>query len=169
MAAAAVESASFDESSREEPSSEHGPTSPPGLSENSKGDSSKKIVLGSDLAKPEKRQAREDFQRASDEETTVAPAAAATEHGQDAGTLELASQELRADKKMIYSIVNEFLGKITFDNPEAEALLLAALKDESSLTPEMHRRLEEVFSPIFFSYPNGLKDRTVWEPVSTAK
>ena len=48
-------------------------------------------------------------------------------------------------------------------------MLVAALKDESSLTLEMHRRLEEVFSPIFFSYAKGVKDRTVWEPMSTAK
>ena len=57
---------------------------------------------------------------------------------------------------MIYAIVNEFLGKVTFNNPEAEALLVAALVDESSLSLQMHARLEEVFSPIFFHFPNGL-------------
>ena len=29
--------------------------------------------------------------------------------------------------------------------------------------------LEEVLSPIFFYYPNGLKDRSVWEPRDTSK
>ncbi len=29
--------------------------------------------------------------------------------------------------------------------------------------------LEEVFSPIFFYYPNGFKDRSVWEPRDTRK
>ena len=47
------------------------------------------------------------------------------------------SQELPADKQMIYAIVNEFLGKVTFNNPEAEALLVAALVDESSLSLQM--------------------------------
>ena len=70
---------------------------------------------------------------------------------------------------MIYSIVNEFLGKVTFNNPEAEALLVAALVDESSLSLQMYARLEEVFSPIFFHYPNGLKDRSVWQPKDTSR
>ena len=33
----------------------------------------------------------------------------------------------------------------------------------------VHWRVEEVFSPIFFHYPNGLKDRSVWEPRDTNK
>jgi hypothetical protein len=70
---------------------------------------------------------------------------------------------------MIYAIVNELLGKITFNNPEAEELLLAALKDESCLTPEMHQCVEDMFSRIFFNYPTGLKDRSVWEPRDTSK
>ena len=70
---------------------------------------------------------------------------------------------------MTYSIVNEFLGKITFNNPVAEELLVAALKDESCLTPSMHWRVEEVFSPIFFHYPKGSKDRSVWEPHDTSE
>ena len=37
-------------------------------------------------------------------ETAAAAAAVATEHSQDASTLELASQELPADKKIIHSI-----------------------------------------------------------------
>jgi hypothetical protein len=111
----------------------------------------------------------EDFQRASDDETAAVPPAAATEHRQDPSTPQLASQELPADRGMIYSIVNEFLGKITFNSPEAEELLVAALKDESCLPPSMHLLLQEVFSPIFFHYPNGLKDRSVWEPRDTSK
>ena len=103
----------------------------------------------------------EDFQRASEEETAAAATAAATEHSQDAKTPEFALQELAAKKMMIYAIVNEFLGRITFNNPEAEELLVAALEDESCLTPAMRLRVEEVFCPIFFNYPNGLKDRSV--------
>ena len=41
------------------------------------------------------------------------------------------------------------------------------MEDESCLTPCMHQRVEEVFSPIFFHYPNGLTDRPVWEPRDT--
>jgi hypothetical protein len=106
----------------------------------------------------------EDFHRQSDEEAAASAAAAATEQSQDASTTDLAYQDLPADKKMIYSIVDEFLGKITFNNPEAEALLVAALTDESCLAPSMHLRVKEVFEPIFFHFPHGLKDRSVWEP-----
>ena len=70
---------------------------------------------------------------------------------------------------MIYAIVNEFLGKVTFCNPEAEAKLVAALVDESSLSFQMYARLEEVFTSIFFHYPNGLKDRSVWQPNDTSQ
>ena len=100
------------------------------------------------------------------QEESASPGAVATEHSQDANDprVELASQELPADKIMIYSILNEFLGLITFNSTEAEEKLLAALEDLSSLTPWMHQRLQEVFSPIFFYYPQGLKDRSIWEP-----
>ena len=37
-------------------------------------------------------------------------------------------QQLPEYKKLAYSIVNEILGKITFDNPQAEDMLLAALR-----------------------------------------
>ena len=64
--------------------------------------------------------------------------------------------------------MNEFLGPVTFNNPEAEASLVAVLVEESSLSLQMYARLEEVFSPIFFHYPNGLKDRSVWQPNDTS-
>ena len=92
----------------------------------------------------------EDSQQASEEETAAAATAAAAEHSQDARTPGLASQELPANKMMFYSIVNEFLGNMTFYNPEAEALLHAALIDESSLPASMQGRLHEVLSPIFY-------------------
>ena len=131
----------------------------------------------------------EDSQRASYDEinTVILPAAAtehsqdpgeinasfllaaATEHRQDASTPQLAFQELPADKEMIYSIVNEILGKSTFNNPEAEEVLVATLQDEACLPRSMQLLLDEVFSPIFFHYPNGLKDRSVWEPRDTSK
>ena len=79
------------------------------------------------------------------------------------------SHELPADKQMICAIVNEFLGKVTFNNPEAEALLVAALVDESSLSLQMYAHLEEVFSPIFFHYQNGLKDRSDRQPNDTSQ
>ena len=78
-------------------------------------------------------------------------------------------QPLPADKTLAYSIVNELLGKITFDNPEAEHMLLAALEDESPWIPQMQHRIAEVFEPIFFHYPHGLQDRSVWEPRDTGK
>ena len=48
-------------------------------------------------------------------------------------------------------------------------MLMAALQDETCLTPSIHLHVEEVFSPIFFHYPNGLKDRSVWEPRDTSQ
>ena len=112
------------------------------------------------------------------EEPAAAAAGVATEHSQDDSapemvgqecTSDMASQETPDDMKMIYSIVNEFLGNMTFYNPEAEALLQAALTDESSLPASIQERLNEVFSPIFFYFPNGLKDRSVWEARNTTQ
>ena len=120
-----------------------------------------------ELTDSDSEQDPEDLQRTSDEETAAAATAAAAEHSQDARTPELASQELPVDKRMIYAIVNEFLGRMTFNNPEAEKFLLAALGDESCLTPCMHQRVKDVFSPIFFHYTNGLKDRSAWTPRDT--
>ena len=65
--------------------------------------------------------------------------------------------QLPAEKQLIYSIVNAFLNNITFHHPQAEELLVAALKDETCLTPSIHLHVEEVFSPIFFHYPKWLK------------
>ena len=96
------------------------------------------------------------------EEAAAAAAAAATEHSEE-------TANLPAEKELIYSIVNAFLNNITFDYPQAEELLVAALKDKTCLTPSIHLHVEEVFSPIFFHYPNGLKDRSVWEPRDTSQ
>ncbi len=70
---------------------------------------------------------------------------------------------------MVYSIINELLGQMTFGDPEAELLLLTALADEACLTPSMREGFEEVFSPIFFHFPNGLEDRSVWESRDTGE
>ena len=63
-----------------------------------------------------------------------------------------ATEQSKEATEMIYSIVNEFLGKMTMKNPEAEHLLRTALKDESCLTPSKLQCITEVFSPIFFYY-----------------
>ena len=110
-----------------------------------------------DILKPE------DFLQESQEDATAAAAAAAaTEHSEE-------TSNLPAEKQLIYSIVNAFLNKITFHHPQAEELLVAALQDETCLAPSIHLRVKEVFAPIFFHYPNGLKDRSVWEPRDTNK
>ena len=84
-------------------------------------------------------------------ETAAVPPAAATEHRQDPSTPQLATQEIPADREMIYSIINEFLGKMTFNNPEAEEMLVAALTDDSCLPPSMHLVSVDVCSPAFSS------------------
>ena len=102
-----------------------------------------------------------------DEETVVA----ATEHNEESTRpqAELDTQELPAGLTMVYSIVNEFLGQMTFNNPKSEQLLLTALRDETCLSPSMQEGMEEVFSPVFFHYPNGLLHRSVWEPRDAGK
>ena len=115
-----------------------------------------------DNVSTEAPQDEENVARSVEEPPAAAAAAAATEHGQYASTPELASRELQAQKDMIYSIVNGFLGNMTFNNPEAEELLLAALEDEPRMPHDMYQCVQEAFSPIFFHYPNGLKDRSVW-------
>ena len=105
----------------------------------------------------------------SREETDVAAAGSAAEDSEDDDTQEWASQELSSEKKMVYSIVNEFLGNITFSIPEAEGLLQAALLAEACLPASMQMRLQDVFSPIFYYFPKGVKDRSVWEPRNTSQ
>ena len=79
------------------------------------------------------------------------------------------TQPLPADKMLAYSIVNEFLGKITLHNTKAEHMLLAALGDASPWAAQMHHCIEDAFYPIFFYYPHGLQDRSVWKPRDTSK
>jgi len=95
--------------------------------------------------------------------------AAATQLSADGSTPELASQEVPADKMMIYSIVNEFLGKITFNDSAAEEMLIAALMHKTCLSPAVHLRVETVFSRVFFYYANGVNDRSGWQPRDTSK
>ena len=100
-----------------------------------------------------------------------AVASAATEHSQELTHNqeqdqhdESHSQELTPNQEMIKSIVSQFLGGVTFDSTEAEDLIRRCLQEEESLPLDMQERLEEAFSPIFFNYPNGLQDRTMWTP-----
>ena len=104
----------------------------------------------------------EDFHQGPQEEAAAAAAAAATEHSEE-------STNLPSEKQLIYSIVNGFLNSITFHHAQAEELILAALKDEACLPPATQERVEEVFSPIFFEYTNGLQDRTVWSARDTSQ
>ncbi len=109
-----------------------------------------------DILKPE------DFFQESLEGAAATAATAATEHSEE-------TTSLPAEKQLIYSIVNAFLNKMTFHHPQAEELLVAALNDETCLTPSIYLHVQEVFSQIFFYYPNGLKDRSVWEPRETSQ
>ena len=89
-------------------------------------------------------------------------AAAATEHSEQTTTLP-------DEKQLIYSIVNAFLNKMTSHYPQAEELLVAALNDDMCLTLPVQLHVQEVFSAIFFHYPNGLQNRSVWEPRDTSR
>jgi hypothetical protein len=114
----------------------------------------------------------EDFHQGPQEEAAAAAATAATFERIYQLALQEDSEEstnLPSEKQLIYSIVNGFLNSITFHHAQAEELILAALKDESCLSPATQERVEEIFSPIFFEYTNGLKDRTVWSPRDTSQ
>jgi hypothetical protein len=89
------------------------------------------------------------------EEAAATAAAAATEHSEE-------TTSLPTEKQLSYSIVNAFLNNMTFHNSHAEELLMAAVNDETCLTPLIMQNVQQVFSQIFFHYPHGLKDRSVW-------
>ena len=103
------------------------------------------------------------------EDTAVAGVGSAAEDSEEDSISEWASQELSPEKRMVYSIVNEFLGNITFTSPEAEALLEAVLREETCLTASTLARVVKVFSPIFCYYPKGLQDCSVWQPRDVRK
>ena len=131
------------------------------------------LLKSDDELKPEVDRARAVLDEQSNPLTNgqlaAAPTAAATQLSADGSTPQLASQEVPADKMMIYSIVNEFLGKITFNNSAAEEMLIAALMHKTCLSPSVHLRVETVFSRIFFYYANGVNDRSGWQPRDTSK
>ena len=95
-------------------------------------------------------------------------AGAAAECNHDEATEEMSPTQMEHSKSMTFAIVDELLGKMSFTSAEAEQTLTAILEDQACLTPEMYERMKEVFSPIFFYYPKGLQDRTVWEPRDTS-
>ena len=68
-------------------------------------------------------------------------------------------------QEMAYVIVNAFLDNVTFKSTEAEKLIKQViLRTSEGIQPHMHANIDEVFLPIFFYYPNGLRDRTIAEP-----
>ena len=107
---------------------------------------------------------RQDAQQASDEEMA--------DFGRDESPLssedEMAAEPSHADD-MIYGVANELLGKVTFNNPDAETMLRDALRNQALWTPDMHSRVYELFSGIFFYYPNGSNDRSVWRARDTGQ
>jgi len=131
------------------------------------------LLKSDDELKPEVDKARAVLDEQSNPLTNgqlaAAPTAAATQLSADGSTPQLASQEVPADKMMIYSIVNEFLGKITFNDSAAEEMLIAALMHKTCLSPSAHLQVETVFSRIFFYYANGVNDRSGWQPRDTSK
>ena len=110
-----------------------------------------------------------------DDTKVVAASIAATKHNEDlqrehfSVVSELPLHELQPGMQMIYAIINELLGKITFRSADAEKMLITMLQDESNLPQSTYLDVTEVFSPIFFHYPKPLKDRSVWKPKDTGK
>ena len=96
------------------------------------------------------------------EETSTNAAAAATEHREEAS-------RLPAEKQLIFSVVDAFLHKMTFYDEQVEALLVDTLNGEARLTEGILLNFQEIFNDIFFYYPNGLKDRSVWEARDTSR
>ena len=109
-----------------------------------------------DILKPE------EFLQEAQKEAATGAVVTATGHSVE-------TTDLPAEMQIIYDIVNAFFNNITFRHPQAENILVAALKDETCLPRSILLRIEEVFSPIFFHYPNGTQDRSVWKPRDTSK
>ena len=66
---------------------------------------------------------------------------------------------------MAYYIVNAFLDGVTFDSTEAEILIKQViLNTGDDISDNILADIEEVFEPIFYYFPNGLKDKTWWRP-----
>ena len=70
---------------------------------------------------------------------------------------------------MIYSIVNAALGNATYNSPEAEDMFATAMGGEACFEAAVCLRIEEVFSPMFFNFPDGVNDRSTWQPRDTKR
>ena len=68
----------------------------------------------------------------------------------------------RPDQQLTHAIVNAFIGDLAFQHPAVEKLLKESIRDEEQWTQVMLQNINDVFSPIFFHYPNALHDKTVW-------
>jgi len=71
-------------------------------------------------------------------------------------------QDARPDKDLAYAIVNAFLGSPSLLNSDVEEAIRDIINDETQWSPEMFDIVDRVFRPVFFYYPNGLKDRSLW-------
>ena len=67
-------------------------------------------------------------------------------------------------ERLVYAILNEFIGLATFSNADVGDMLRAAIDDASQLDADMQARITEVFQPIFFHFTYGAADHTMWEP-----
>jgi len=71
-------------------------------------------------------------------------------------------QDARPDKDLAYAIVNAFLGSPSLLNSDVEEAIRDIINDETQWSPEMFDIVDRVFRPVFFYYPNGLNDRSLW-------
>ena len=65
-------------------------------------------------------------------------------------------------EELAYSIINAFLGFPNLQSTAAEQIIRDVVSNEESWPAKMLLTIEEVFSPVFFNYTNGLQDRTTW-------
>ena len=74
---------------------------------------------------------------------------------------------LKSDgQQLLYAIVNAFLDDLTFENAVAELVIKQAVVDEIP-NEDTFQNIDELFTSIFFYFPNGIKDQTTWKPVNT--
>ena len=68
-------------------------------------------------------------------------------------------------QEIAYKIVNAFLDNVTFKSTDAEDLIKGVILRTGEVARyDMLLNVDEVFQPIFFHYPNGLRDKTRAEP-----
>ena len=79
------------------------------------------------------------------------------------GTESHAEQQKREQSDFPLAIINAFLGYPAQYSDASEDAIQEVVNDEAAWSTATLNIIAEVFEPIFFHFPRGLKDRSVWQ------